>query len=415
MDIWNPEFLSKLEMDSNKELFDHLSIEALKSGFKLCSRYGFLEPYGKFYCSKGRISKKSTNKCGCPFSISTIVKRYPDGKIKYGIKIDNSLNLNHVGHTPNPRLYMHVFLSDDAKVQIKNLHQSGIKPNQIQKYLLKNGFNTISTLQIQSIIESEKISAFNSETTELSLYIEKSGGMNHILEIPSEKGNARVAILTIHKSEIENLAKYGETIFIDGTYAYLKSRWEIFPITAIDTNMNLCCCGIMYAATSNEQILNWLLHALNEHEEFKKRTETIVTDEDHAFRSAYNTWIKEINSGPEHYIFNHIFCALHKSRNFQNKLNKSGLNKSEKLLATQYFKLICYHPNKNLVKSIMEKLKTDFGPRISHYIEKHVESEVVKYRRCLILHHRLHASPPSSGTPSLGPQLPAKYLLKNLS
>ena len=98
MDIWNPEFLSKLEMDSNKELFYHLSIEALKSGFKLCSRYGFLEPYGKFYCSKGRISKKTTNKSGCPFSISTIVKRYPDGKIKYGIKIDNSLNLNHVGH-----------------------------------------------------------------------------------------------------------------------------------------------------------------------------------------------------------------------------------------------------------------------------------------------------------------------------
>lgn len=140
----------------------------------------------------------------------------------------------------------------------------------------------------------------------------------------------------------------------------------------------------MYAATSNEQILNWLLHALNEHEEFKKRTETIVTDEDHAFRSAYNTWIKEINSGPEHYIFNHIFCALHKSRNFQNKLNKSGLNKSEKLLATQYFKLICYHPNKNLVKSIMEKLKTDFGPRISHYIEKHVESDLHYFSRAFI-------------------------------
>ena len=49
MDIWNPEFLSKLEMDSNKELFDHLSIEALKSGFKLCSRYGFLEPYGNHF------------------------------------------------------------------------------------------------------------------------------------------------------------------------------------------------------------------------------------------------------------------------------------------------------------------------------------------------------------------------------
>lgn len=383
MDVWTPEFLRKLEFDSNRELFDHLRIEALKSGFVLCSRYALIEPYGKFYCSKGRQTEKSTNKCRCGFSFcSTPIQK--GEKYVYQIRIDYSLNLQHENHTPNPRIYSHILMPDDLKEQIRILANSGIKPTQIQKYLFNMDVDFYSTLQIQTITEKEKINSFNIESEDLINYIESKDGFQRAYEIPTEDGSSRVAVLTINKEEFANLENFGDVLFIDGTHSNLKLKWEIFPITAITKDCNICCCGILYAATANEEILLWLLNTLSEFPEFANKIKTLITDEDHAFTSAYKAWIKGINTNDGHFIIHHVLCALHKTKNFIKKLDKVGLNKHDKDEAKEKFKILCYNPNLDYSKKALDILANNYGPRICKYVEKHVIPFLSNFARAYI-------------------------------
>ena len=201
MNVWTPEFLKKLAFPSNAELFNYLKIEALKTGFVLCSRSSLIEPYGRFYCSKGRKTEKATNKCNCTFSICSTPENR-DGKYYFVVRIDSSLKLEHQNHQPNPRLYTYLLLSDDIKTRIQMFHDAGVKPTLIQKILLKMNIENISTLQIQSVIEKETIKTFNLQSEELGHCMKSKGGITHYLDLPSDDGiTTGIAVLTIHKEE----------------------------------------------------------------------------------------------------------------------------------------------------------------------------------------------------------------------
>lgn len=172
--------------------------------------------------------------------------------------------MNNFSSKPNPKLYWDALLSNEAKTQSQNLHQSGIKSSHIQKYLLKNVFNAIITLQIQTIIEILKNSIFNSKTTDLSLYVQQSIGLDYILEILSEKENSKAAILTIHRNEIENLSMYRKPIFIDGAYVLLGLKWGNISYHCIWLNINLYCWGIMYSTTQMNRLwIDCCMHWMN--------------------------------------------------------------------------------------------------------------------------------------------------------
>lgn len=343
-----------------------------------------LEPYGKFYCHKGgRSYGKSTSKCGFKFSFQSYPENV-DGNIVYQIKIDNTLILEHNGHSPNPHITLHELLPDDIFDKIQTLHKAGISPSKIQKFLQVIGDKLISTMQIQSVIYPDTIKEFSVESEALINYMKESGGFYAELNVPSGEVTTRVAVLTIHDSELKNMEEYGDIIFIDGTYASLSTNWEIFPITAITKGCNLCCCGILYAASGNEDVLKWMLHQLADLEQFRNKISTIITDEDHEFINAFDNWIKEINASDEHIIINHILCAFHKSKNFVKKLVKYGLNAEQRAVAENYFQIICYHPNINFVQQTLEKLKDVFGSRLNHYIEKHVEPLLPNFARSYI-------------------------------
>ena len=156
--------------------------------------------------------------------------------------------------------------------------------------------------------------------------MKSKGGITHYLDLPSDDGNTtRIAVLTIHKEELENLANFGDIIFVDGTHSALKMKWEILPLTLITKDYNITCGGILYAAIVNEQVIEWMLQKLTGYEEFRKSIQTFITDEDHSFKSTIKTWLKEVNSIPNlnnHINVNHVLCAMHKSRNFAKKLHE---------------------------------------------------------------------------------------------
>ena len=51
--FWTREVLSGLSFNDNRDLYDHLKIEALRAGFDIASRQPLRAPYGVFYCTKG--------------------------------------------------------------------------------------------------------------------------------------------------------------------------------------------------------------------------------------------------------------------------------------------------------------------------------------------------------------------------
>ena len=93
------------------------------------------------------------------------------------------------------------------------------------------------------------------------------GGYAECFDLDDEGITKRLAVLTIHKNELENEKKYGDVLFIDGTHAQLQLKWEVIPITAITKDLTICSCGILYTAISNEEILKWLLSKICSFEE----------------------------------------------------------------------------------------------------------------------------------------------------
>lgn len=383
MSFWTAEVLSKLRFDSNKELHEYMNIEAFRSGFTLCSRRAHIDPYGMFYCSKAGSSDKSTNKCNCSFSFTT-APIFKFGKMQIAIKIDNTLNLQHSNHAPDPQEYVHRLLPDDTLCQIQKLHESGLTPTQIQTYLLKTKQPFISTLQIQNIVSKEFVKTFTAESENLIHYMKSNGGIVEELNLQSNDEIIRFAVLTFHLDELKNLRDYGDVLFIDGTYASLASKWEVFPLTAITNDGTICSCGIMYTASANEEVLLWMLNKISMFPDFLTNIRAIITDEDHAFISAFKSWIETIKQSTSNQInVNHILCALHKSRNFAKKLLKYGLSKAQREIAKNLFKIICYHPNKAYVDEAIQKLSS-FGPRLNHYLAKHVLPYINNFAKAYI-------------------------------
>ena len=225
-----------------------------------------ISPYGKFYCSNGdRTYGKKSNITNCQFQFTSTTEQTSDGTF-VRIKTDQSLILEH-NHDLIPVSYSHKLLDDDIINFINTLANAHISPNKIQKVLINRNIYNVSTMQIQSIINRDNIQQFKNQSNDLINYMKSCGGYAECFDLDDEGITKRLAVLTIHKNELENLKNYGDVLFIDGTHAQLQLKWEVIPITAITKDLTICSCGILYTAISNEEILKWLLSKICSFEE----------------------------------------------------------------------------------------------------------------------------------------------------
>ena len=260
------------------------------------------------------------------------------------------------------------------------VHCAGVKPKQIKSYCAQQGHH-ISTLQIQYMIRRTEVATFQSESEDLIHYVNReSGALTRVFEKEVDGERHRFAVLTFRETELNNLKQFGDTLFIDGTMARLKLRWEVIPITAIDQHRELVSCGIMYAAITSEETLTWMLSEIWRIVEPLNILRTIVSDEDCAFIAAFRNLMQIVNQTDEHIIIHHVLCALHKQRNFMKKMQTCGLTKAEKEIAIDLFRKICYHTNNNYASHCLEQLK-ELNEKLCHYIEKQVEPELHQFSR----------------------------------
>ena len=109
---------------------------------------------------------------------------------------------------------------------------------------------------------------------------------------------------------------------------------------------------------------------------------TIITDEDAAFMPA----IKKIqNEKIDIKIINHVVCALHKTKNWKKKLNKSSLPKPVKQLLNVHFARVCYCDNINIVNQSLDIIRSSCD-EIRHYFVNHIEPMLNHFSRSHISH-----------------------------
>ena len=375
-ETWTRDWLAQFEFPNNRELYHYLHIQAMKSGFDIAGRQAFTLPYGHFYCTKGGRQKATkTSKVGCTFQFKTTLV---NGKIR--IRLDDSLCLEH-NHDLLPQIFQHKLIDDTAKQAIQRLHEARVKPMQIKTYLKDLGYD-LSTLQIQYLAGSKEFDKFGTESEDLVNYMQSDArALVRTMDVRvNEQQTRRFAILTVTAKELENLRRFADVIFIDGTMAKLRMKWEVLPITAVDQHKELVCCGIMYASVTNEEVLTWMLHELWTILQPLGILRTIVTDEDAAFAAAFRAMIVGINTGPEQRVVNHVLCALHKQRNFVHKLQKCGLSKLQREVATDLFRKICYHTNNDYVQKCLEELQ-GMNEKLSRYVENHVVPYLAQFAK----------------------------------
>lgn len=389
-----PDELRGLRFADNGEAFRVLRTKAWGAGFDLASRQSTLLEYGEFRCTKGgRVRGRKTAKCDCPFVIKTSMS--PMGEVY--IRMDASLCVEH-NHDLDPGQYVHKLLPSEVEELASEMWRSGVKPVQIMKFMQARGI-MVSTLQVQWMVRKQRIVEFENQTEHLAALMKESpGSLVEPFEATVDKQKHRWGMLTFTADELENLERYGDVLFIDGTYSNLRLKWEIIPITGITTDGNLCCCGVFYAAMTNETILGWLLSKLwqlKRNDVVKWRT--VITDEDAAFLAAFrelNLW--GLRNGYDIGL-SHVLCAFHKERNFESALVKSGLTKGERATAKDLFRIICYCPHRGYVDHCVQELNA-MNERLKKYLDKEINPLLGNFSRAYLRH--VHALGYNTTSPS---------------
>ena len=374
MGLFTEEQLTRLSFDSSEAAYKHLKIEAMKCGFKISTNHSLRSSYMTVFCSKGgRVRSERTSKTDCKWSLSIAPGSGKEFKIR-------PTCLEH-NHELTPDKYSIFTLEPDKQDLIRKLLDSGATPLTIQRFLERSGTTDVSTLQIRRLAGRDK--AFqNKETDDLRRYMEEVGGVFERLEVRTEGKCYVHAVFTAMDFEIENLRRFGDVIWLDGTQRQNFLKWEIIPVTLVDPFKRIRSGGMFFVSRGDQEILEWVLRVLRDNREIMDVLRTIITDEDSAFIPAFKSVFRSGDAG-EDPLIKHVLCAFHKEQNFIRKLTKCGLTAKEVEAAKDLFKIVCYSPHRQACDDAVADIKT-LSPKLAQYLEKHVEPILGQFARAYL-------------------------------
>ena len=369
--------LLRLRFDSAKSALQHLKIEAMKHGFDIATNQSLRSNYLTVYCVKGgRQRGNKTTKVGCQWSLAIVPADDDCREFQF-----SRLRLQH-NHTLDPDKYSVYTLPEDKQDLIRKMIDTGISPTLIQRFLINTGEKELSTLQIRKL--SGKSKEFRaSETEELCEYMESVDGFFERMETRMDGKTYVHAVFTAMPFELENLKRFGDVIWLDGTQRQNYLSWEIVPVTVIDQFKRIRSGGVFFVSRGDQEVIEWILETLLRNEDLKDQLETIITDEDTAFIPAFNSVVSAFNRDSERSDIVHVLCAFHKEQNFIKKLMKCGLNRIQCETAKDLFKIVCYSSHRQACDDAIEDLKK-MSPKLAKYINKHVIPVTNKFTRAYL-------------------------------
>ena len=369
--------LSRLRFDSGKSALQHLKIEAMKHGFEISSNNSMRSSYINVYCSKGgRQRGDHTTKVGCEWGFC--IAPVNDTLTEWGLV---RLRLEH-NHELTPDKYSIYTLPADKQDLIRKMLDTGISPTHIQRFLINSGDKELSTLQIRKL--AGRASEFRrSETEDLRHYMQSVDGFVARMETRMDGTLYVHAVFTAMPFEQENLKRFGDVIWLDGTQRQNYLNWEIIPVTVIDQFKRIRSGGVFFVSRGDQEVIEWILRTLLDIECVRQDLETIITDEDSAFIPAFETVVGAFNRDSERSDINHVLCAFHKEQNFIRKLMKCGLSKIQCEEAKDLFKIVCYSSHRKACDDAISDLKK-LSTKLAKYIEKHVVPLLDRFARAYL-------------------------------
>ena len=378
-----------LNFKSLQELHTAIVFSAAKIGFKIIAKDGLTgrSTPVRFLCDRSSTARdkksKATKKNDCPWMLKA-ARRFD------GWEITDCIN-THGGHELNPRATVHLTLTSQQIQLIQALKEQGTSSKAISKVLQEIYDNDIilTWRQIRAVGRKPKSHVRTLETSELITQLDRIGAHYRVLEENKENRRTRIAILTFTQTELLNLSRYGDVIFVDGTKVPSRIEWQCFPITVMDNGLTLQPGGVMFAARATGEIFEWFLSEMTDvmvselvlkHGRRVPRMETIVTDEDLAIMKAIDSYNMHME---EKMQICHVICFWHKMKNFEKKLTTSRLSEEAKSEAKTLFERIGLCPSKEIVQQCLTKLKNMSG-QLNVYVESNVEPLLTRFARAYI-------------------------------
>ena len=374
------ENLSGLTFDSIVSALRHLQVEAMKRGWEIGMNESKKSTYATFYCLKGgRQRGDKSNKTGCEWKLSMGPR--DDGKV---VVLKSHLQHNH---ELTPDKYSLFTLGEDKQDLVRKMAHCGIDPTHIQRFLYEIGEKEVTADQIRRL-KGRDVSLGIPETEELANYMREVNGVFRRMETRQGDRIFVHAVFTAAPFELENLKKFGQVIWLDGTQRQNRLQWEIIPVTVIDQFKRIRSAGVFFVSRSDQEVIRWILEVLLNNKDLLQILRTIITDEDSAFIPAFDTVMRRLNKDrPDgnQITIHHVLCAFHKEQNYIRKLQKAGLTAVQRETAKDLFKIVCYSPHKKACEKALEDIIA-LSPKLASYVRKHVKPVLDKFARSHLGH-----------------------------
>jgi hypothetical protein len=215
--------------------------------------------------------------------------------------------------------------------------------------------------QLATLMGNDKVEPLAAETARLIANVVENGGECRAFEVGV---NERAAVLTITAFEKENLRRFGDVIFLDGTMIRNSLGWTTLPITLLNESKEITSGGLSFTAFETQEIFDWFLAVLVDI--LQDKFCTLVTDEDSALV------ISAANLGSAHPAIAHRLCTFHKRRNFYQKVQTASRDPEVHAEAMRLFQKIIYSKRRLVVDQALTQLKVMF-PALVDYIMTEVE------------------------------------------
>jgi hypothetical protein len=363
------EYLASLSFPTGEEALEFLGGLALRHGFKLCRRDRVSSDYIRCYCSMADISmgKHKTKKRDCPFRLSLSLKEGDHGKLYHIQKV--KLIHNH----PLTRIEA-VPMTDDIKKHVITMKKIGERPHMICDFIAATFGVTITTDDVAAVAVDLDQEICTSETDELERIVREKDGICEFYEMDGEFGNIRVGAFSQTLEEAENMRKYGDVIFLDGTEIDSTLRWDLFPVTLIDVNRQVVSGGIFHLGLQTAKVFEWVLSTIHAHCGDPNKWAVLFTDEDSALMVAIPHFCAEVH--PIH----PFICVWHKFNNIIKNIRALAIPTALKRRLESFVGPICHGTEAEVINSLEKALA--LAPELVYYFENNVRPRLRLFADC---------------------------------
>jgi hypothetical protein len=376
VDLTDPRELAQIVFRDCEEAVCLLKRWAYQAGFALAQGTSRRGQYVRLHCTRGskkKVREDDIATCKCFY------------RVKYTKEAQCMISKFETAHRHEltVSLFAHYLITPDQKGLINELYESGVEPAKIQQIMERRGCK-MTTTQICAICKPKALRMFGGECSELIEWTKEHEGVCLTLTDVIDDEEKIVAVLTILPTECAALQEFCEVIQIDGTHPNLTLRWEVIPITMLDGGRHLVCGGMCFAAYFTTEVVLWLLESIWNVPGVAEKWKVLLTDEDSAFIPAVDS-LRGIDGFPDD--FRHRLCAMHKKKNFMNKVHSCGIAKPRRAVMNSLFDIVAYSDNKNTVTNAVREIRDMQVERVNKYLDDHVLPVLEKFSRAYAGQH----------------------------